>query len=586
MAVPGRIGRAQSSGRGWIWALLGLLIGLPFLGSSTAWAQATTSGSSWSGLLNSFTSFVSAAGSAITSAPNGTCSSPPSWQTDAQTFAAVASAITNPFNSADSMIASTASGIASGMTTGAYALGGILALSYFFWNTLRFLAAGDDNFIKLALDSLIPAAIGAGIVAEYSQIITGFQGIFAYMMSAIPGGGGLSAAITNFASSIYTAYGTALLSTAQGLSCTSILSTGAVAQFLHGILVTLLLAIGFLLAVIAFADLIGVMLTGSVLVGVGISVGPYFIIAGITKWTNSFMMRWVGFTLSSMFYKTVITIVLALMTGVMTSVTAETRDYSGGTGGFPIGDAVAMVGLMWVLKHVFMAIPSIAVGLFAGASIGAPSMGAAGKDIAKKLENMEKEAERREHRQEDKADRAALQSVLQDVVTRLDTLGGGEGGLSGGGGGPGQPGGGSGGGSGGGMTPGGGFSRPVFDALEDHSGGGSSARGGRDSGGPGGGPGGSGGGGPHNSDPSGGAGGQGGAGSGWGSAPYEVVGSSGDWDVMAPGAGYHQHDPGTMFGHRGPFGASDAQDVQHVQDVPAAWNSNIYPDPPPTEFAG
>lgn len=490
------------------------------------------------------------------------------------------------------MIASTASGIASGMTTGAYALGGILALSYFFWNTLRFLAAGDDNFIKLALDSLIPAAIGAAIVAEYSQIIAGFQGIFANMMSGVAGSGGLTAAITNFASSIYTSYGTALLSTAQGMSCTSILSTGAIAEFLHGILVTLLLAIGFLLAVIAFCDLIGVMLTGSVLVGVGISVGPYFIIAGITKWTSSFMMRWVGFTLSSMFYKTVITIVLALMTGVMTSVTAETRDYSGGTGGFPIGNAVAMVGLMWVLKHVFMAIPSIAVGLFAGASIGAPSMGAAGKDIAKKLENMEKEAERRENRQEDKADRAALQSVLQDVVTRLDTMGGGEGG-PGGGGGSGQPGGGPGGGagggspggSGGGMTSGGG-GHPVFDALEDHSGGGSSARGGQDSGGPGGGPGGSGRGGPHNADPSGGADGQGGAGSGWGSAPYEVVGSSGDWDVMAPGAGYHQHDPATMFGHRGAFGASDAQEVQQVQDAPAAWNSNIYPDPQPTEFPG
>jgi hypothetical protein len=572
MGSSGRVRHMRPLGRGCIRALFSVVIAFVFMSSTSAWAQ--TPPSSLSSAWSTITSFVGSMANTVNGANNGTCNSPPSWQSDANTFAAIASAITNPFNSADSVISSTALGIAGSMTTGAYALGGMLALSYFFWNTLRFLAASDDNFIKLALDSLIPASIGAAIVAEYSSIIGGFQSIFATMMSSVSGSGGLTAAISNFANSIFTAFGTALLSTAQGMSCSSILSSGAIAEFLHGILVILLLAIGFILAVIAFCDLIGVMLTGSVLVGVGISVGPYFIIAGITKWTKGFTDRWVGFVLSSMFYKTVITIVLALMTGVMTSVTAETRDYSSGTGGFPIGDALAMVGLMWVLKHVFMAIPSIASGLFGGASIGAPSAHAEGKALAKSMENREKEKERQEQRLEDRADRAALQSVLQDVVQRLDTMGGGEGGAAGG------VGGGGGGGGGGGHMPGGGFGRPVFEALEDHSGGGSSPGGGWGSGSPGGGPGGgAGGGGPDNFDQ--GSQGHGGSGSGWGSTGYEVVGSSGDWDVMAPGAGYQQHDPGTMFGHRGAFDASDVHDVPNE-----AFRSSLAPDPPPTEFAG
>ena len=118
-----------------------------------------------------------------------------------------------------------------------------------------------------------------------------------------------------------------------------------------------------ILGAIALAELIGVMLFGSVMAGIGVALGPYFVIAGVTPWSRGYMEKWLGFTLAACFYKSLISIILTLLQPFITSFTSATAAAASAPTGLLMGAAIAMVAFMWVLRYVFLDVPHIAAEL-------------------------------------------------------------------------------------------------------------------------------------------------------------------------------------------------------------------------------
>ena len=302
-------------------------------------------------------------------AANAGCSANKGWTADADTFTGVTGTLLSPFSAADSTIFTTATGYASRVMPNALTLGGILATTYIMWSILRFLADGGGNYTALVIDAMAPVAMVAGVLANYQPIVSDLQSLF---NSMIPAQGGISQQIATLAQGFMSGIGTALKAEWNSLGCAGI---SGVAVLLHAFCVAFLMIIAALLAIVALAEIVGVLLTGSVLMGVGIAVGPYFIAAGVCRWSYDYMQKWLNFLMGALFYKSLISIVLYLVNGCVKSVVDNVTNYNAASGtGFPLGNAVALIGVMWILKHVFQSIPGIASALIGGSGGHAPSL--------------------------------------------------------------------------------------------------------------------------------------------------------------------------------------------------------------------
>ncbi|MBN3761059.1 type IV secretion system protein [Burkholderia sp. Ac-20365] len=306
-----------------------------------------------------------------------------------------------PFNDADSVISSTAFDIANNLMGGAYVLGGILASGYFLWATLRYIADSQENYMSLVMDALIPVAIGAAVLKNYTSVITGVQNIFKSMLVGSLSNG-LTGQIAQLFANFMSGLANGFLGELNAIACADF--TSSLAVYFNSFINLLCLLVAAFLAVFALAELVGVLLTGSVLMGVGISVGPYFVVSGVTPWSKGFMDKWLSFSMGAFFYKTLITIVLALMNGVMSSVITQLASYNGTTG-LPLGTVIALVGLMWVMRHIFMGIPGIAAALVGGHRIGPPSLNREAGNVARDISNYMEKKERQEERRQQQAER-------------------------------------------------------------------------------------------------------------------------------------------------------------------------------------
>ncbi|MGF6440594.1 type IV secretion system protein [Paraburkholderia youngii] len=300
---------------------------------------------------------------------NAGCSAVKGWSADADTFSGITGTLLSPFSAADSTIFTTANSYAGSVMRNALTLGGILATTYIMWSILRFLADGGGNYTALVIDSMVPVAMVAGVLANYTPIVTDLQSLF---NSMIPSQGGVSHQIAQLAQGFMSGIGTALKAEWNSLGCAG---SSGVAVLLHAFCVAFLMIIAALLAIVALAEIVGVLLTGSVLMGVGIAVGPYFIAAGVCRWSYDYMMKWLNFLMGALFYKSLISIVLYLVNGCVKTVVDNVTNYNAASGtGFPLGNAVALIGVMWILKHVFQSIPGIASALIGGSGGHAPSL--------------------------------------------------------------------------------------------------------------------------------------------------------------------------------------------------------------------
>lgn len=316
--------------------------------------------------------------SASAPTPASGCGSNATAQAEDNGLQSTISAMLTPFVSADSLISGEGASIASAFKTGAMALGGILAVTYLLWAGLKLIADGSGNYLGLMVDVMVPIALAVGVISQYSSVVGGLQSIA--QMGLNPSGGGLTTTIVSYANTILKAVGQADTAEQQTFTCFSFFTT-TIGDLLHALLMEGLMYIVVIISAIGFAELVGLMLLGSVLVGISVAVGPYFIIAGVTPWTRTWMMKWIEFTMSAYCVKSLIMIVVQLITPILSSATAQMSSSTNG-GAFPVVAVVILLGILWVTLKVFKGIPTMAYSLMGRGARKAPSLVDDMKDLA------------------------------------------------------------------------------------------------------------------------------------------------------------------------------------------------------------
>lgn len=300
----------------------------------------------------------------------------------------VANIILSPINSAQSTISTKANSMASSATPIALSIAGVLALSYFLWGILDSLAGSGDSFMGIAVGSLIPAAIVAGCLGSYAALVStngGLQGILSSFTQAATGSSNASSALASFAQQMFNVFMSSVKALFQGLGCINIWSwtVGIALQLIFG---SLILIIALVVGVIAVGELVGVLLTGIVMVAIGVAVGPLFVACAVCKWSAGFFQQWLKFLLGASAYQMIISVILSLVSSILTSAQDQISSVNpasmDSTAGVSFAGLLGLLGITWVLTHLFKQIPQIAHGLIGGGAIGHASFNRAAMAMA------------------------------------------------------------------------------------------------------------------------------------------------------------------------------------------------------------
>ncbi|MBN3761060.1 type IV secretion system protein [Burkholderia sp. Ac-20365] len=309
------------------------------------------------------------------------------FQTSATTLNKVVGFLLSPFTDADAVISSFAQSTATSLIPGAYVIGGILASGYLLWSTLKYLADGRENYLSVVIDIAAPSAVCGGVLHQYDSVTDSIGGIFTSL--GVSSTGGLTNAIAQFGIALFNGLVTGLIAAFKAIACANILTSG-MGTFFFGFMMVLLVLFAIVLSAIALAELIGVLLLGSILMGIGILVGPYFVISGVTPWSRSLANQWLGFTMSAFFYKSLISIVLTLLKPVIDTFNTQSAAALTNATGLSFGMALAMIGLIWIMRFIFLKIPGLAADLLGNGHAQEVSLVKDGMRLARMIAGMAK----------------------------------------------------------------------------------------------------------------------------------------------------------------------------------------------------
>ncbi len=288
------------------------------------------------------------------------------------------SVILAPLNSAQSTIATTANTMASSASSVGLAVAGLLAVTYLLWSIVDSFAGSGESIMSIMVEVLVPAAITAAAIGSYSSLVStsgGLQGVITAFTQAATGSTSVSSAMASYMETLADTLGNAFSTLLSELGCTSITSftLALVGEMLLSILIVFLATA---LSVIALGELVGVLLTGIVMVGIAIAVGPLFVACAVCKWSRGWFDSWLKFLLGASAYQMVASIVLSLVSGMVTSIQSQIQttnpSTSNSSAGVSIAGLLGLLGLTWVMGHLFREIPQIAAGLFGGGAVKAP----------------------------------------------------------------------------------------------------------------------------------------------------------------------------------------------------------------------
>ncbi|PNE59737.1 hypothetical protein A8H39_00895 [Paraburkholderia fungorum] len=300
----------------------------------------------------------------------------------------ISNIILSPINSAQSTISSKANSMAASATSIALVLAGVLSLSYFLWGIVDSFAGSGDSFMGIVVGSLVPAVVVAACLGSYSSLVGtsgGLQGVLSSFTQAATGSSSASSAISTFMQQIFNTLASTVVAFFQALGCIPLLSwtIGLIAEVLLG---SIIIIAALIFAVVSVGELVGVMLTGILMVGIGVAVGPLFVACAVCKWSNDFFKGWLKFLLGASAYQMVISVVLSLVSSMLTSAQTQISSVNpataDSTSGISIAGLLGLLGITWILTHLFKEIPRIASSLFGGGAMGHASFNKAASTMA------------------------------------------------------------------------------------------------------------------------------------------------------------------------------------------------------------
>ncbi|MGF6604302.1 hypothetical protein P3T23_009057 [Paraburkholderia sp. GAS448] len=338
---------------------------------------------------------ASAAAAAVGSSSSAACQAVSTGdQANLSAIGSFVNVILSPINSAQSAISSKANSMASSATPIALALAGVLALSYFLWGIVDSFAGSGDSFMGITVGSLVPAVIVAACLGSYAALVGtngGLQGLLGSFTQAATGSSSASGAIASYMQQLAKTLASSILAYYGQLGCVPFYkwSLVLIGELVLGALILFAVTV---LSVIAVGELVGVMLTGIVMVGLGVAVGPLFVACAVCKWSNGFFTGWLKFLLGASAYQMVISVVLTLVSSMLSTAQSQMNATNPAVGGTSAGVSFAgllgLLGITWVITHLFKDIPRIASSLFGGGAVGHASFNRAAHAMAAAVAGM------------------------------------------------------------------------------------------------------------------------------------------------------------------------------------------------------
>lgn len=152
---------------------------------------------------------------------------------------------------------------------------------------------------------------------------------------AATGSSGQSGAVASFMQQIFNTLASAVVAFLQALGCIPLLkwTIGIIAQVILG---SIIILAALILAVISVGELVGVMLTGILMVAIGVAVGPLFVACAVCRWSSDFFKGWLKFLLGASAYQMIISVVLTLVSSLLTAAQTQISSVKPRNGGFDV----------------------------------------------------------------------------------------------------------------------------------------------------------------------------------------------------------------------------------------------------------
>jgi hypothetical protein len=263
-------------------------------------------------------------------------------------------------------------GISGGIQGPAKALAGVLLSIVLAAGIANALASGK-GVSGVVIDVILLGSIVAAVLAGYGSLVDVGVSLAESLNGAV--GGTLFQALLDFLNTFVGIVAGVYNAMTTGFSCME-WGIGMIAKLIDLLFGLLILCAAMVLVVLAFAEILYVILLGPVLIGVAVATGPLFIATLASKATKSFFDKWLAFLASALLVQFVALLMLKLISVAMLAAAK-----SSGTDGSFVVQALGIALIAHMMSKLFQSVPGIASALTGGklgvSSGGSASLGAA-----------------------------------------------------------------------------------------------------------------------------------------------------------------------------------------------------------------
>lgn len=258
-------------------------------------------------------------------------------------------------------------GISVGIQGPAKALAGVLLAIVLAAGIANALASGK-GVSGVVIDVILLGSIVAALLAGYDSLVEVGVSLAESLNAAV--GGTLFQALLDFLNTFVGIVAGVYNAMTIGFSCME-WGIGMIAKLIDLLFGLLILCAAMVLVVLAFAEILYVILLGPVLIGVAVATGPLFIATLASKATKSFFDKWLAFLASALLVQFVALLMLKLI-----SVAMLAAANSSGTDGSFVVQALGIALIAHMMSKLFQSVPGIASAL-TGGKLGVSSGGSA-----------------------------------------------------------------------------------------------------------------------------------------------------------------------------------------------------------------
>jgi TrbL/VirB6 plasmid conjugal transfer protein len=258
-------------------------------------------------------------------------------------------------------------GISGGIQGPAKALAGVLLSIVLAAGIANALASGK-GVSGVVIDVILLGSIVAAVLAGYGSLVDVGVSLAESLNGAV--GGTLFQALLDFLNTFVGIVAGVYNAMTTGFSCME-WGIGMIAKLIDLLFGLLILCAAMVLVVLAFAEILYVILLGPVLIGVAVATGPLFIATLASKATKSFFDKWLAFLASALLVQFVALLMLKLISVAMLAAAK-----SSGTDGSFVVQALGIALIAHMMSKLFQSVPGIASAL-TGGKLGMSSGGKA-----------------------------------------------------------------------------------------------------------------------------------------------------------------------------------------------------------------